>query len=259
MKRKHWLKPTLLLFGLALTSMACSFSANQTKPTLAPVKPENTSPVLVKPTLASTSTPVLAITPTAVPAPTETSPSNRASALFMPAGDAKQQLISAFLKLNTTYPFRVTETGTYASGDGSESTRITDFAAADRSHSTWTGVLNKGEMIRIGQDVYMKLNGGDWTSGYQGGTDIEQLTALMIAGLQEVQSAGTETLVGVDTTSYTFKAQVSDILVTGKAWIGATDGLPRRADLEMQVSGATLVTSLVYEYGIQVTIEAPVP
>ncbi len=249
-----------LFLVICLTSLACSLGggSQSVSPTATPV---NLSQPTGMPIPSDTATPTVAPTDTLAPSqtPTNTPLPSPTSAPATPAGDARQQLETAFGKLNSAYPFRITETGTLASGDGSQSTRTTDFAAADRSHSTLTTASGTDEMIRIGAQVYTRTDGGDWTTGAQGGFDVTQLTSLLLAALTDAQLAGPETLDGVDTLSYTFTGQFSDYAFTGKAWVGTADNLPYRVDVQVQLQGTPLDDSLVFKYGIQVNIVAPIP
>src|SRR5713226_9893623 len=63
--------------------------------------------------------------------------SSTTTTAFSPSSDARKDLGDALRKLNTAYPYRLTETAS-ATANGQtampESTRVVEFAAADRSH-----------------------------------------------------------------------------------------------------------------------------
>src|SRR5260370_4400349 len=88
---------------------------------------------------------------------------SKISTAFSPSSDARKDLREALMKLNTAYPYRLTET-TSATANGQmavpESTRVVEFAAADRSHMKWTGGPGGGgEAISIGDKHYWYANG----------------------------------------------------------------------------------------------------
>src|SRR5262245_5671950 len=84
---------------------------------------------------------------------------------FTPSSDALKDLREALERLNTAYPYRLTEnsSGNASGHEVSGGTRIVEFAAADRSHAKWTnGPLGDTEVITIGDKQYSKLNNGNW-------------------------------------------------------------------------------------------------
>src|SRR5207247_6144510 len=61
-------------------------------------------------------------------------PSSTIGSAFTPSNDARKDVREALLRLETAYPYRLTETAT-ATGNGQtgpESTRVVEFAAAKR-------------------------------------------------------------------------------------------------------------------------------
>ena len=75
------------------------------------------------------------------------------SSPFKPSSDAGKDLGDALRKLNTAFPYRLTETTTTSSGGQAvpETTRVVEFAAADRFRVKLSG--EKGddlELITIG-------------------------------------------------------------------------------------------------------------
>ena len=89
-----------------------------------------------------------------------------AGSSFTSSSDPRKDLREAFMKLNTAYPFRLTEkTSGTANGQTAmgESTRVVEFAAADRSHMKWTGGPRGDiEAISIGDKHYW-YSDGKWT------------------------------------------------------------------------------------------------
>lgn len=178
----------------------------------------------------------------------------------MGSANAKAALLAAFFKLQTAYPFRLTETGNLISGNGTDSTRVNDYAAADQYHSVITSTTEVDEEIVIGTKVYARVNGGTWMAATQSsGRSAAQLGAQLAASLTDVQFLDNEKLNGVDTMSYSFTATAGGSNGTGKVWVGAADGLPYRIELSTPFNGITLSGTLVYQYGVKVTIKAPIP
>ncbi len=182
-----------------------------------------------------------------------------AASALPPSGDARQALIDAFSKLDHAYPYRLTETD--SAGSCSQMVRKTEFASKDGWHTTFTG-CQTGEAISTGGKTYYFLN-GSWTMMSENPLGPQQqvnIAALILAGLQNVQATGSESLNGVDSFVYTFdlKDPVFNVM-GGKAWIGAADGLPHQVQAQFTMSGIAGNTQIVYEYGNPVTIKAPIP
>src|SRR5229473_7419883 len=89
-----------------------------------------------------------------------------AGSSFTPSNDARKDLHEALRRLKTAYPYRLTESmSATANGQTAmpESTRVTEFAAADRSHMKWTGGAGGDvEEITIGEKRYW-YSDGKWT------------------------------------------------------------------------------------------------
>jgi len=187
--------------------------------------------------------------------------SSRATS-FTPSSDARKDVIDALRRLNTAYPYRLTET---ASGTGMpESTRVVEFAAADRSHMKWTGGPGGDiEAISIGDRHYWFSN-GKWTAGtvpsmlgYRG-EDFAKKLADMV---KEVKYVGPETVNGESCHVYTgtFETNMAGQQWTGtaKVWIGAGDGLIHQTDSEYHVATYSGKSHVVYEYGGNIKVEPP--
>src|SRR5215468_6415171 len=78
--------------------------------------------------------------------------SSRGASAFTPSNDPRKDLRDALEKLNSAYPYRLTEVSS-GSANGKEvpqGTRVVEFAAKDQSHAKWTaGPLGDTEVITI--------------------------------------------------------------------------------------------------------------
>ena len=188
---------------------------------------------------------------------------------FTPTGDARKDLREALERMNTAYPYRLTEnsSGNASGGEISEGTRIVEFAAADRSHAKWmNGPLGDTEVITIGDKQYSKLNNGNWTVGSPPGLAQRQgmekrMREMMASAVKDVQYIGTDTINGMPCHAYTYTMDM-DVsgqkwAGTGKAWIGSSDGLPHQLDSEMTVSSYKQKSHITYEYNIDLKVEKP--
>ena len=178
---------------------------------------------------------------------------------FSPSSDARKDVMDALRRLNTAYPYRLTETTS-----GAESTRVVEFAAADRSHMKWTGGPGGDiEAISIGDRHYWFSN-GKWTEGripsmlgYQG-EDFANKLADMV---REVKYVGRETVNGISCYAYTgtFETTMAGQKWSGSAklWIGADDGLIHQSDSEWNASTYGNRSHTVYEYNVSIKVEPP--
>ena len=210
--------------------------------------------------------------PSSSPAGSSASSSNenpsRGITSFSPSSDARKDVIDALRRLNTSYPYRLTETAT-ATANGQtipESTRVVEFAAANRSHMKWTGgPAGNIEAISIGDKHYW-FSGGKWTEGtipsslgYRG-EDFANKLAEMV---KEVKYVGPETVNGISCFAYTgtFETVMAGQKWAGtaKVWIGAQDGLIHQSDSDYHVSSVYSGKShTVYEYNVSVKIVPPI-
>ena len=192
--------------------------------------------------------------------------SSSATTSFGPSGDARKDVRDALLKLNTAYPYRLTETATAnANGQsGPETTRIVEFAAADRSHMKWTGGPGGDiEAISIGDKHYWFSN-GKWTTGtvpamlgYRGADFAKKLAEMV----KEVKYVGPETVNGMPCSAYTgtFETIMAGQKWTGtaKVWIRAADGLILQSDTDFNAASYGGKSHTVYEYNVNVKVEPP--
>jgi len=188
---------------------------------------------------------------------------------FSPSNDARKDLGDALRRLKTAYPYRLTETMS-ATANGRtampESTRVVDFAGPDRSHMKWTGGQGGDvEAISIGEKHYWFAN-GKWTEGTlpsSAGVNRSEDFANKIAEMvKEVKYLGPETINGVPCFAYSYTLETNlggqRYTGTGKAWVGAADGLPRQSDTEFNVSTYAQKSHVIYEYGANIKVEPPV-
>jgi hypothetical protein len=192
-------------------------------------------------------------------------PSSAGSA-FTPSDDARKDLREALMRLNTAYPYRLTE-NTSGTANGQMAmpggTRVVEFAAADRSHMKWTGGPSGDvEAISIGDKHYW-YSDGKWTEGSlqqrtDRGLDFAKKLAEMV---KEVKYVGPESVNGVACHAYTctFEMPMAGQNWTGtaKVWIGAGDGLIHQSDSEYNVATYSGKSHTVYEYNVNVNIEPP--
>ena len=186
-----------------------------------------------------------------------------------PTGDARQNLGNTMRKLKTAYPYRLTETlsGTMNSQAATPaSTRVVDFAAPDRSHMKWTGGSGSDmEMITLGDKRYWYID-RKWTESAgrsaeeraKRGAEMERMLA---EATKDVKFVGAETVNEVPCFAYTYSIEMNlsgkNYTGTGKAWVGAADGLPHKNDSEFKVGGYGWTSHIVYEYNVDVKIEKP--
>jgi len=245
----------LILACLILT--ACSpVSTNLPTPasTAIATRPSNTA------TLAPTQT------GTAVPLPTQTAtpaPSPTLSPTPLPtftAATAKTTLVAAFHQLANVYPFRITDT---ERGLADVIDVTTDYAAADRYHTTSVGKSKSdlNETITIGNKTWWKIN-GKWDPTTSGAMPQNNFWGY-IPKAQSVAYTGQDIVDGVACFIFSFKLDIQspglDLVGTGKAWVGISDGLPHQFDF---FPGAHITgdqTHQIYTYGITVDIQQPVP
>ena len=197
--------------------------------------------------------------------------SSSGTTAFKPSGDPRKDLGDALRKLKTAYPYRVTETVSATTNGQSAmqaTNRVAEFTAPDRSRVKLSGEGGQNmEMISIGEKDYT-YSDGKWTESAgtsaaqksKMGTDMEKMLS---SALKDVQSTGSETVNGVPCLVYTYRLELptfgKDAVGTGKAWIGAADGLPHQMDSELKTGGYDQKSHIVYEYNIGVKIEKPIP
>jgi hypothetical protein len=197
----------------------------------------------------------------------KTSTSRESTAPFTPSNDARKDLRDALEKLNTAYPYRLTEVSTGSANGAEMPTRVVDFAAANRSHAKWTnGPLGDTEVITIDDKKYTKLNNGKWieeaaTSPVRREGTAERMRDLLAKVIKDVKYVGAETVNGVPcyAYAYTIDGELGGQrwAGTGKSWIGASDGLPHQLDSELNTSSYQAKSHITYEYNVDIKVEKP--
>src|SRR5437588_6826492 len=169
---------------------------------------------------------------------------SKSAIAFSPSNDPSKDVREAIAKLNTAYPYRLTETVS-ASGNSQtampDGTRVVEFAAADRVHMKSTSKIGVDvEAITIGNKHYWN-SGGKWTEGSldvasNGGAEFAKKIAEM---LKDIKYVGPETINGIECHLYscTIDRSMSRQNWTGtaKTRIGAADGLPHRSHPQFKV------------------------
>ena len=185
---------------------------------------------------------------------------------FAPSGDARKDLRDALMKLNTSYPYRLTETmsdltnGKITMPGG---TRVVEFAAADRVHMKSTGELaGDVEAITIGDKHYW-YSGGKWTESSIARADPgDEFRKKLAEMIKDVKYVGAETVNGTACHLYTciFDGSMSGQSWSGtsKVWVRAADGLPHQSDSDLKFGDSYSGKShVVYEYNVNFKVEKP--
>jgi len=183
------------------------------------------------------------------------------------SGDPRQNLRAALTKLKTAFPYRLTETSSATYNNQTmQTTRVSEFEAADRIHSKITSGDRGGvEMVTIGEKTYTNLGGG-WVEGASKSAAEKQSMAtkmeqLLASSIKEVNSAGSETVSGTPCSIYTYRLNMDvsgkTYSGTGKAWVGTKDGLPHQTDGEFKTGTYGWTYHIVYEYGVNVKVTKP--
>jgi hypothetical protein len=194
---------------------------------------------------------------------------------FKPSGDAQKDIREAYQKLNSAYPYRLTENYRLTAspvGDGGtkgqSSTRVVEFAAADRIHSRMVDSegLTLFEGITFGDKSYMK-KGDKWSELSQSEgplkESMEKKEKMISSFLKDVQLSGTETMNGVSCSAYAARVEgdMGGQAFTGssKIWVGNPDGLLHQTDSNTKMANYASRSQVVYEYNVDIKIEQPVP
>jgi hypothetical protein len=194
-------------------------------------------------------------------APVGEGKASRATQPFKPSSDSTKDLNDALRKLNSAFPYRLTETTTTSAGGkpvGRETTRIVEFATADRFHVKLAGDEGEDlELITIGEKSYSKQN-GKWNEEATGtrpkNVDLEKNLA---DSIKDVTYVGPETINGIQCFAYNYTIKMDAVTGKGKTWVRASDGLPLQSDSEFKYENFESKSHVVYEYNADVKVEAP--
>jgi hypothetical protein len=135
-----------------------------------------------------------------------------------------------------------------------------DFLAPDR-FSIKNNVANyKTEMILIGNESFIRSNGGKWTRDPGNQLSVNEIRGKMteeaVKAMKDFELVGKETLDGKDTVVFKFKSTYMGDS-TSKMWVATDTGLPLKVDSEGTYGGTKVETSITYDYSKEVKIEAP--
>jgi len=188
--------------------------------------------------------------------------SSTAGAPFKPSSDARKDLSEALHKLSNAFPYRVTETTTTSAGSqaaANETTRVLDFAAADRYRVKLSGGDGgEVELITIGDKSYSKED-GKWTEEPKAQKQNQRvdLEKNLADAIKDVTYAGPETINGISCFVYNYTIQMAGYAGTGKTCVRASDGLPLQSDSEFKYQNVESKSHVGYEYNADVKVEAP--
>jgi hypothetical protein len=146
-------------------------------------------------------------------------------------------------------------------------TRVVDFAAADRSHLKWTGGSGGDtEMITFGDKHYWNT-GGKWSETASASAEARAKKAadmekMLAEAIKEVKYVGAGTVNGMPCFAYTYALEMNvsgnTYTGTGKAWVGAADGLPHQNDSVFKFSSYEQKSHIVYDYDANIKVEKPI-
>jgi outer membrane lipoprotein-sorting protein len=190
------------------------------------------------------------------PASSPAAASNPATA---PGADPLEDITRSMRAQMEVRSFRVRMEFSYS---GSGNTRTVEFVAPDRFHMT----SDKNEVIIVGPATYMKTPKGTWQK-------IPMDVNAMIQSfrdpqiIDEVRKSTNATFVGPDTLDgspmlvyqYTMSnAFGTNSTSTTKSWISASDGLPRRLEIDGEINAIKArAVNTYYDYNAEIKIEPP--
>jgi hypothetical protein len=145
---------------------------------------------------------------------------------------------------------------------GRDNTRTVEFAAPDRFHMTG----DNNEVIIVGPATYMKGRNGAWQK-------VPMDVNAMIQSfrdpqvIDEVRKSTNAKFIGPDTLDgspmlvyqyTTSNAFGTNSTSTTKSWISASDGLPRRLEIDGEINSAKArAVNTYYDYNAEIKIEPP--
>jgi hypothetical protein len=139
-----------------------------------------------------------------------------------------------------------------------------DYVAPDRYHVTYLGGTGAGmEMITIGDQSYMKSNGGSWTKMAGDAKSVPTLrdsfTEAGLKSLSDVKFEGDDMVDGKPALVYSYKnvTPVGNYPFTSKMWVGKATGLPIKVYVEY-TNGMLKNMTVNYDTESPVTIEPPI-
>ena len=214
-----------------------------------------------------------------VPGASSTTSSGPAQA----SDDPRETLKKAFTAqlAAKSFRYRMNFESSFLSGSHVES----EFVAPDRYHLTMIGQSPapgrdiSQEMIITGKDTFMKIANMPWQRTEEGSGKTTMATTIARMAQQfrnedvaqrmmkyeDVKFVSSEVLDGSPTLVYQFKLKGTDGQSSGKIWISASDGLPRKIENDGGTSpnpnGETSKRKLIvtyYDYNANIKIEPPI-
>jgi len=178
---------------------------------------------------------------------------------LIPSADPKADLLLAYEKLQSAYPHRITETSTNSSSTDT-TVRVKEAAGPGEQRVTWTSA-ESGEMIETGGMFYL-LAEGQWFKSDVPPLDMPtevDLAGYFAKGLTDAQYIGQDSSIGIDAYVYSYNTSLNGNPGAGKVWLWSSSGAPYKATYKTASGSYTFMAELVYKYGIEVTITAPIP
>lgn len=191
------------------------------------------------------------------------------------SAEPREELIKAMKAFSNlkSYRSKIVNSGSVGARGDVKTVMENEFVAPDRFHSIAESNLGgggntKGEMVIIGNDTYMKVEGRQWEKTQKDTREaFAQLKNLNVEALAnaDVKLIGNETLDGLPMLVYqhTFKNLPSEAAkVTTKTWVGVNDGLPHKTEAQTKVDyqGDTYtvnVTTTYYDFNAEIKIQPP--
>jgi hypothetical protein len=145
---------------------------------------------------------------------------------------------------------------------GKESARIVEYVSPDRFHITG----ENDEMILAGGSVFMKSPAGEWTKLlFDPSAMINQIRDANrsdeIRKSTDVGLIGAEVVEGVPTLAYRYSLKNAfgmNFTSNCKMWVGVTDSLPRKMEVEGEFNKVKTRSAVTYyDYGADIKIEPP--
>ncbi len=233
------------------------------QPTQAPASTAANTPAAPAPTktaqLVATTAPTQPPKPTEKPAPAEAAPSGQAALdLFRDIAAAQAE--------QPTMRMRMTSVK-----GGTTTTMVMELVRPDRLHSSGGP---GGEMLIVPEGTYLKPAGGAWQKApYDLSDSIGDLLSqtsveevLQNLTVDQLRPAGAAVLNGKPCWIYAYEQTMEvmgqKIESSAKIWVGVADKLPYQSVAETETSaepGVITTTTILYEYGLDLRIEAPLP
>lgn len=189
------------------------------------------------------------------------------------SGDAHAEVLKAFQTLFTVPSYQLRTVG--SDSDGRNYTVIMDYIAPDHYEIKREGdpamgtASKKTDMISIGSDTWIKIEDQPWKKSPINLSAMKNMQKEWLDKVSdknsEVKSIGTETIDGATMNVYQLTYNVKDEDIeetykgTGKIWIGATDHLAHKSEMESQSSDSPRASKMTttYDYKTDVKIESP--